>query len=277
VSTALGELGEEFQTETGRRPWARELSELLTLELQSLREDVIPGLARGATVVVHTTPEAKEPHDGSRVSELNDAVFIATNDLIVASAEQHNPVSTASVSASLTQALRDASDDILGDDPPVAIDRIEIVARAGAKSPQVGDIVSIPAPDGKFFLALIVAKNSLGIAYGLFEGTHPPQPVSADAHPAARPRPVYEGDEAIASGRWKVIGHEPGLLQLFPGEPEIYHYSDPETGRPALGETAAGEIRELSEDEAREIGLEDESYRQFLLPDQLERYLSERS
>jgi hypothetical protein len=169
-----------------------------------------------------------------------------------------------------------SADGILGDDPPVAIDRIEIVARAGAKPPQVGDIVSIPAPDGKFFLTVVVAKNSLGIAYGLFEGTHPPEPVAADAHPPARSRPVYEGDEAIASGRWKVIGHEPALLELFPREPEIYHYSDPETGRPALGETAAGEIRELSQDEACEIGLEDESYRQFLLPDQLERYLSER-
>ncbi|GCE44094.1 hypothetical protein Rhow_008392 [Rhodococcus wratislaviensis] len=137
----------------------------------------------------------------------------------------------------------------------------------------MGDILAIPAADGAFFLAAVVARNNFGTALGLFDGTYPAKPVSASQHPPVVPVPVYVDDEAVVSGRWPIIGHDDGLRELFPTDPEIFH--PPRADRPALGpygagETVDGHLRQLSEEEAREAGLFDPDFTQGYLWEYLE-------
>jgi hypothetical protein len=272
---ALAELVGEFEDETGRRPWATELAELLTLELVSLRGELISDLAPGAELRIATAPPARPPPGGSLVGELNDAPFVAAGELLAAAAGAEGATS-ATVAAALEVLLRTSADSVLADEPPVAVVSIAIVSKPRAPKPKAGDVIAIPAPGRKSFLAVVVAKNRFGTAYGLFEGTHDDDaaPTAAD-HPKPLPHPVYSDDDPVVSGRWHVIGHESGLLELFPSDPEIYHYSDEDSGEAAAAETADGKLRDVGDDEAREVGLSDESYRQVNLAEQVERLLAD--
>jgi hypothetical protein len=70
------------------------------------------------------------------------------------------------------------------------------------------------------------------------------------------------------------------LLALFPKWPEIYHSksdnpSNPRIGAYGSGETATEELRDLTEAEANEIGLNRRTYHQGMLEEQFEKYLQE--
>jgi hypothetical protein len=154
-----------------------------------------------------------------------------------------------------------------------------MVSKQKKITPRIGDIVAIPAGNDEYFFALVLAKNDFGAAYGLFEGTSRLKPVSKNSHPAVNPRPVYSADDLIESDRWKIIGRDEGLLSLFPEEPEIYHRQRADRPNPLLGpygagETASGKLRPLTREEAEEIGLLSDEYRQSYLPDTLEKYLN---
>jgi hypothetical protein len=275
AASSLAELIDEFEEVTGRRPWAAELAELLTLELQSLRGDLIGDLPPRAQLWIQTVPPARHPPDGSLVGELGDAAFVAAGELL-ADLAGANGASSHAVAAALETQLRASGDRMLGDEPPVAVSRIAIVAKSRASKPKVGDVVAIPGPGKTSFLAAVVAKNRFGTAFGLFEGTHDPADVpTATNHPKPLPHPVYADDDPVTSGRWRVIGHDPALAELFPSDPEIYHYSDEESGKAASAETADGTLREVSDKEARDVGLADESYRQVYVAEQLERRLAD--
>jgi hypothetical protein len=275
AALSLGELVDEFQEMAGRRPWAMELAELLTLELLSLRGDLIDDLPPGAQVRIETVPAAQLPPGGSLVGELDDAAFVAAGELL-ADIAGGTDASRYAVAAALELLLRASAGTALGDEPPVTVSRIAIVAKSRAPKPKVGDVVAIHASGDKAFLATVVAKNRFGTAFGLFQGRHDPADVpTAASHPKALAHPVYADDDPVTSGRWSVIGHEPGLAKLFPSDPEIYHYGDEGSGKPDRAETAEGKLRDVGADEAREVGLADESYRQVYVAEQLERRLAD--
>ncbi|MEU0880478.1 hypothetical protein ABZ345_17890 [Lentzea sp. NPDC005914] len=89
------------------------------------------------------------------------------------------------------------------------------------------------------------------------------------------PSPVDADDEAVQSGRWPIIGHDDDLRAEF-DEPEIFH--PPREDRPNLGphgaaETAAGNLRLLTEQEASEAGLSEPGFTQTYLWEHLEQRL----
>ncbi len=275
---ALGELVDEFETEIGRRPWTVEVAELIAWGLRSIPGDLIADLVPAAVVRVEITPRGESPPDGSQVSELNDACFVAAAELVQAAAADIESAGVAPLTTSVCDRIAAelrANVHLLGDDPPPTIARVAVIAKKSAKRTKVGDLVAIPASKGEFYVAVVIAKNRFGVAFGLFEGRHPAAPVTIAKHPEVRRHPVYSGDPAISSGRWKVIGHDDALRALFPNNPEIFHRAGPATGPHGIGETADGAIRELSEEEERELGLRDGTYDAILLTDELEQYLND--
>jgi len=59
---------------------------------------------------------------------------------------------------------------ILADVNPADIEGIRIVSQAKKKtSVKVGDIIAIPADNGEYFIAVVLAKNAFGVAYGFFK------------------------------------------------------------------------------------------------------------
>ena len=68
------------------------------------------------------------------------------------------------------------------------------------------------------------------------------------------------------------------LLELFPKAPEIYHSksANPLNGRIGpfgSAESPSGELRELNESEARQVGLIQDTYLQIMHEEQIEKYL----
>ncbi len=82
----------------------------------------------------------------------------------------------------------------------------------------------------------------------------------------------------MGDGTWPVVGHDEGLLAAFPSEPEIYHWPDPTwpgIGEFGSAETAADVRRDISEAEAREVGLLDGTYCQVYLEEELQAKLAD--
>jgi hypothetical protein len=241
VKKALDELVDVFEDDIGRRPWLREVGEILALTLHS---------------PVEILPEPPEPPGGSQVAELNDASFVAMSDLTRAAskavAETGAPASMRTVLAYLTVLFRHAE---LGDEPPATIASIAPVAKSGGKSPRDGDIIAIPAGDDQVNLAVVVAQDRFGTALGVFDGRFPADTTGPGANPKIRNRPVYTGDEAIKSGRWKVVGHDEARVKLF-SRPEIYHRPGPDTGA-----NGAAEIRRRAARDLRRRGGRGRSHR----------------
>jgi hypothetical protein len=147
------------------------------------------------------------------------------------------------------------------------LQKVEVkTTRGKSKRGKVGDIVAIPAGGGGYYVAVIVAKNQFGTAYGFFRGTHP---LRAPSKARVVEHPIYSDEDPILAGRWKIIGHGEQLRSSFPPEPEIFHRpqktypGEPEIGPFGSGETVSGKMRKVSEAEAQRLGLLDGSYRQI--------------
>jgi hypothetical protein len=221
----------------------------------------------------------------SEVPGLNDSIFVDGADLLVelsdAFAEDEGRAPTLAEICRLLERALQGVDSTLITHPPTGVKIGAMVSRKQRAPGKVGDIVAIPAKDGRNFIAVIVARNRFGIALGLFKGTNDAGPISIHSHAPVEKYPVYTGKEFIESGRWKIVGHDDELLSLFPAEPEIYHYQLKDQPKPGIGpygsgETAEGRLRDLSKEEAEEIGLHSEEYRAIYLPDMLEQYLNRR-
>jgi hypothetical protein len=151
------------------------------------------------------------------------------------------------------------------------------------KRTRVGDLLAIPARDGRYFVAVVVDRNSFGTALGLFTraaGRAALPTVPAADPPHLQPRPVYTGEDEVQAGRWTVIGHDEDLPRLFHA-PEIYHRPadipglDMDLGQFGSAETPDHRLRQLTEAEADEVGLRDGTYRAIRLGDDLEAHLNE--
>jgi hypothetical protein len=104
-----------------------------------------------------------------------------------------------------------------------AVTRIRAeVVRSRKVSARVGDIVAIPGGDGNVHAACIVARNSFGVAYGLFHGAATLFALSSDDPPRPVQWPVYSSDRAVKSGRWKIIGHDPDCVRSFQESPRSF-------------------------------------------------------
>jgi hypothetical protein len=281
----LAEIAEEFKGQIGRQPSLTELLEILTWGLKSLADEPFSDVKPGDVLALRLEGDKALERSGVRssVSDLNDSVFVAASDLVmqVTAALQRQSGSKPSLKEFcriLENALSadPASRTKSGKGPKIAAK----LRKGKTITVRVGDMVAIPARNGQYFITVVVAKNTFGVAYGLFKGTHAARPLSSRAHPPVDSHPIYDGEEFIQGGQWKIIGHDATLLSLFPAEPEIYHYQRSDVPRPTIGpygsgETASGRLRAISKEEAQELGLLSGKYRSVLTPQQLEERLNQ--
>jgi hypothetical protein len=288
ASEGLNVISENFAVEIERRPIILELMEILTWGLKSCHDDVI--LDVHPANIIELKPKFKsgiKPNNlhfnekESAIYDLNDNVFgLATSffsDLskVIINDTGKSPTLN-DLCDLLVKGLNECTDDILTDISPIHIVGIKTkILKRQKISTKIGDIIAIPARNKEYFIAIVVAKNRFGTAYGFFEGTSPLRKFSKSSHLIPKRYPIYTSDDLVASERWKKIDHVEDLLALFPTEPEIYHEPQiieggPEIGPYGSGETASGRLRNLSKEEAEEIGLLSGEYDQIWLAEFLE-------
>lgn len=143
-----------------------------------------------------------------------------------------------------------------------------------------GTILGIPREEGGYYPVIYITSNRFGDAFGLFDGFVQEPHIPSTWSPTPILRPVYSGTSLIEAGRWVRLGHRADLLKLFPNAPEIYHAKVHHPANPKIGpygsaETPTEELRQLTETEANEIGLTNNSYRQVRLEEELEQFLND--
>jgi hypothetical protein len=299
AARGLKEVADEFADELERRPSSAELFEVVAQALKSVGDERLsdvspanvtalkPQIKKGAKRL-DSQQEAGEPE--ASVSDLNDAAFVVAGDLVADLAdgfkrETERAPTLNELCDLLVSAAQRCDAGLLADINPADIAGVKAEVNKKRKiKAEVGDIVAIPLDDGEYAIAVILAKNTFGVAYGFFEGASKiPRPFSVNSHPPVAPHPVYSTDALVANGRWKIVGHDAALLSLFPSEPEIYLRQQVIPGMPdygknigpyGSGQTASGRTRDLTKEEAEELGLLDGTYRQTFVAQYLEDHLS---
>lgn len=143
--------------------------------------------------------------------------------------------------------------------------------------PRPGDLFAIPRDQGGYYFVVHVASNQFGEAFGILAG-HYEAPMLPNGWIAVPIRhAVYTGKALVANGRWKCFANRQDVLRLFPQTPEIFHaksdnQTDPCIGPFGSGEKPSGQLREIGEAEAKDLGL-GRDYRQIMVEEQFERFV----
>jgi len=283
AATGLAEVVAEFADELGGPPTLAEFLELVGWAIPG-NSDAVDGTFPHPLrfkVVLKGNKQYRDDTE-SRVSDLDDVLFEDARDhhrVLVEHlrAAGETPVTPQQFASALLQVLHTGRI-ILSDVEPEDIRKLTAeVPKTRAVKPKPGDVLAIPAEGGGYHMAVLITRNSFGTALGLFTGTSAQGRLDAGLRRAARKYPVYTGSELVVDGTWKIVDHDDGLLELFPSDPPIYHApdSDPDEDNGEFGaaETAEGAIRLIGPDEAREIGLQDRTYQQFILAPYLQKQL----
>lgn len=219
---------------------------------------------------------------GSRVGELNDSAFVLAAETLATLMARGNETAqstsqTKLASRLLTLALK-ASGITFADARAEEIVQISSSPTKRVSKSKLGDVVAIPAKNGGYRIAVVVARNRFGTALGFFRGEFAVPRLGASRSGVASV-PIYTDDQLIAVGVWRIIGHDVDLLDLFPRDPEIYHAPDIwpnlDLGEFGAAETADGGIRPIGAEEADVMGVRDGSYRQVHMSEQLQRLLDD--
>jgi hypothetical protein len=246
------------------------------VELLTILADGVRTMPAGALTDAHPDeivglverPPAADRSTGA-VSELNDNAFVVAAAAFGDWAEAGPPVPLAGLASALLATLREVGPDLRDPADAARLTAVTPELRRARARPRVGDVIAVPPGH----LVVLLCRNRIGTAFGLFRGAFPAQAAPADLRTHATGTAVYSEERAIHSGRWRIVGHDEGLLDAFPGEPEIYHLPLPGTpsipGLPVIGEfgaaeTADGRLRDISEAEARAVDLRG-AYRQSYL------------
>jgi hypothetical protein len=259
---SLHDLTEAFADDIDDSPTLAEVLELLEYGLCSGGQDFEEVVGSARLEAKLTGNRKYRPEKESRIAELNDAAFTEASDLVAALIVD-GASTVEEVTAALLPLLQaERFNDIDG----ARISTLTVRVAKRAPKPEPGDVLAIPLPDGRFRVAVVLNRNRWGTAIGLLRGAF------STARAGIEPTDgvvgyVYTEDTTIADGTWRVVGHDDRLRRLFPSEPEIFHRAPSVVPGIDLGEFGAGEspdgtLRFLTENEAREIGLLDRSYRQ---------------
>ncbi|MFF6984292.1 hypothetical protein ACFZAV_43020 [Streptomyces sp. NPDC008343] len=255
----------EFVNQTGKAPSLDELLSILGWASFGIYPEPLKFAAK-----LKRNRRYKAP-SSSLVGELGDSIFADAASFMAAMAEgvHGHPLSPSELASSLAVTIGSSNiplEDVAGDE----ITELTTHASKKISKPKIGDVLAVPASAGEYYLAAVVARNRFGTALGFLRGRfRVPRPVSEERIAVYR-FPIYTDDRLVATGQWKVVGHDEKLLSLFPAEPEIYHSPDlqwpgVDLGEFGAAEKATGEIRLIGLDEARQVGLLDGTYQQSYL------------
>jgi len=292
---SLKEIAGDFRDELERAPTIGELCEILTYGIQSSREELLDGVR--VRDVVSLKPKfaqdsAQAGHKRktrtSAVDGLNDNLFVLANGLWADLANAYKGESgtrpdVKTLCDVIVESLHLCKDNLLSDIRPKDLLAIEAKLQKPPKAAaRIGDIVAIPEGDDRYFITVVVARNDFGTAFGVLKGTWPAAPVPASPYPPVIRYPIYSGEKLVEKGLWPIVGHDEALLALFPPQPEVFHRETAGGGSDAVGafgaaESPSGQWRNLTREEAEEVGLLDDTYSQFYLPEHLGEYLNERN
>ena len=221
------------------------------------------------------------------ISSLNDSCFVHARESLRTLCQMIEEESGVKPSLNdlceiLAVSLQGCNGDMLSDVDVQAVEKLTPkVAPHKKVSLKPGDILAAPREKGGYYFIIYITSNRFGEAFGIFEGHRQVPYVSSRWEPVPAKFPVYTGKALVVSGAWRRIDHREDLLDLFPKSPEIYHSksdhpSDDQIGPYGSGETPTEELRQLTEAEARQIGLIQGTYRQVMLEEQFEKYLQDR-
>ena len=222
----------------------------------------------------------------SRVPELNDECFVLSNAFFAEVSDTFNSEvgerpTMEEMCEILAWGLRTSGANIVSD---VEVSRVKTVIcklapeRLGKLVP--GDLLAVPGPDGKNYLAVFIIENRFGHAFGYFRGLWPARPVGEHVELIPMGRPIYTSILAVRDEGWRVVGKRDDLLKHFDADPEIFHAKSNHQHNNAIGEFGAAEnaacrLRQLDRDEAQRMGLFDGSYRCGYFGECLQRLLSQ--
>ena len=251
AAAAFASLMAEFRDEAGSPPALGQFLEILA---------VTPAQLRLRAKLTKNRRYASRP--SARVADLNDAVFVEAAELLTLVAQTDEDLA-----AGILRILHRPGVAFADVDGSEVVSLTVIPGKRVAKA-KPGDVLAIPTAGGANHRAVVILRNRFGTALGPLRGS------------AARQRPIYTDDYAVASGAWRIVGHDESLLALFAAEPEIYHspalaFPGVSIGEFGSAETAAGVLREISREEAEEVGLLDGSYRQVHLSERVPGLLDE--
>ena len=260
------ELLAEVDDEIGRPPTGAELAELLTWALRAVAErvDDLPA----APVVESARPGGA----GSVVPDLGDAAHELATALVSDAVTLLTGVAERPRARTVLDVLGDAFARARRADGVPGGGGWRLRPGPERVTPGVGDIVAVPLGGGRQRHVLVVARNRFGTAVAVLEEAGTNGPWRATSR-----RPVYVGTEAVEDGSWPVVGHDEGLLDIVDREPELFFAPFP--GRPSgspfgSAERPDGSRRDLTEEEARKVGLLDRSYSPAYVPEQLQAWLA---
>ena len=286
VASHIGDLSAEIEEDLEAGPTADVILAVLATTIKASQEcwfdAVDPGNVLGFEWKDAVGRSRSTLLVSGKVADFGDHVFVRAADFlgeITARLEIDNGKKPSleefcKLIVSSAAAVKDgvSFDDVLQLKPRVARGSSAAIKRA-----KIGDIVEIPAQAGGAYRAVVVARNNMGTAYGILSG-----PEKHMQSPPRRivPLAVYSGDNAIKEGRWTIVGHDDAALELFPKVPEIYfrkqdpfHVDDPEIGEFGAAKAPGGTMRQVSKEEAAEVGLLNGDYNQGYLEPFLETWL----
>jgi len=278
----LDEVIDEFRDALKREPQFPELVMLFFAVCGATTASVFADMETVTLFAVELRlPDARKPQvfDQTTVTQLpdlSDGVYVAATAWLVegaallARASGAQPTADQLVATTLAVGHRYYPSLI----PPITAVRAR-THRPGRVPVRIGDVVAVPADSGTFFFLIVVAINRFGTAFGVFLGRHPLTAAKALERLPRRSQIVYSGSRLIKAGRWKIVAHQPRILEFFPSDPEIYHAPalrkiDARIGPFGSAETSDGAIRPLSCAEAQALGVSDGSYEQAYLSEDLE-------
>ncbi|MGI5176093.1 hypothetical protein ACQEVZ_07180 [Dactylosporangium sp. CA-152071] len=231
---------EEMADQLERTPTLAEFAEVFSRSVPA--EDARIDIERSPAVIVATAGNKRVSGDTAQVDDLEDHVYAAVSNVFNVLVTTWPGSDAPKLSALLVEIS-----EVLREMPAQSVTgvgrntRLKLQGPSAHRRPQPGDVVSIPSGKGGYRLAVVVARNRFGIAYGLFKGRHAIPRIPGNDH-AIYPLPVYSDDRSVTNGTWKILGTRESLLQRFPRDPVIYHFKGP-------AESPDGTLRELSEEE----------------------------
>ncbi|MFJ7592955.1 hypothetical protein ACIQZO_37395 [Streptomyces sp. NPDC097617] len=237
------------------------LSEFLEI-LEWSSDDIYSGPLKFEAVLADriVTSESNQ----TRVPELSDSIFSdvasALSVLVNGSGSHVTPQELASI---LLIFVNDQEGNLL-DVTRGDVASLSVMLAGSVVEVAVGDVLGIPAADGSWYAAVVVARNRFGLALGLFRTRFEMCPSMHSEGLAPHGFPIYTDDAMVSNGSWEVIGHGDARVAQFPPEPEIYHspgfWPGVDAGEFGAAESPSGGIRLIGSEEACAVGLADGTY-----------------